>query len=105
MPGCGPTHWNGCRCHEAEWQAKLDACMDRHALAVQKGEHAAKELEAELDDLQEKFTAVSFELAGVREALRWIADRPLVPRPDGTFNHCREALIDYARRALEHTNG
>lgn len=34
-------------------------------------------------------------------ALQWIADRPTDPRPDGSYNHCRAAIIDYAREALK----
>jgi hypothetical protein len=34
------------------------------------------------------------------EALRRIADMPTDPRPDGTFNYCRNALVQIARTAL-----
>lgn len=39
------------------------------------------------------------------KALERIAGMPTTPRPDGTHNHCREALIDIAQDALnDHTD-
>lgn len=41
------------------------------------------------------------EVAREREALRRIASMPMQPRPDGTHNYCRAALIGIARAAVE----
>lgn len=39
-------------------------------------------------------------VAPALDALRRIAGMPLDPRPDGTFNYSRGALIDIAQRGL-----
>lgn len=36
----------------------------------------------------------------LRRVLEWIAELPVDPRPDGTFNYSRAAIIDRAKEAL-----
>lgn len=68
------------------WDGPLD--MERDLL-----DHA--------DAMDAEVAALRAELFDAYCALDWIAERPLDPRPDGTFNHCRAALIDHARRHMD----
>lgn len=41
-----------------------------------------------------------YELQPVVDALHRIASMPLEPRPDGTYNYCRNALVQIAQDAI-----
>lgn len=63
--------------------------------------HCAEEIKR-LDEQWERDGEVIRQL---RDALYWIAELPTDPRPDGTFNVSRAAIIDMARDVLKSLEG
>lgn len=80
--------------------------MERRTVLDNHNDHSrllgADERAALIDDaMDERFRALTARHDRYRDALQWIADRPTDPRPDGTFNYSREAIIAIARDAME----
>lgn len=93
--GCGET-WVCSRCHDAPACTGPQETFEPSAFWYCSCRHPNTKVY-----YADQVAAERAEVERMRTALRRIADTPAEPRPDGTHNYSREALIDIARRALE----